>query len=457
MNAALREVRISSCVPDGISLAGGSKGALTVGLWRCVVGHQLIRRTRWSVAVAIVVGAGLLVFAPLAGMAVAQPTPTATTQDPRTVELQRRKLEQEVRKLEQDTHKLEIENDRAESLWGLLLAIAPFVTVLIAVGTLGVNFYTQSNNVTQERKELLEQQKGNEEKAEQWRQEFLRQQEKDRAEREQESLRRFDENLARIVTNLGSPTLALQVNAAAALAGFLKPRYVDLHYDLLTVIVANLKLRPDPKVADLLRHDLERAIRLVFDSSQHTREDIGDELDLTRLDLSRINLRKVDFQGVRVDFAFSTLKRADLRECNLDRARGRECEMDGALLSGARLEEARFNSARGQDVQFHRARLVSATFKDAVLPKAQFEQAALQGAHFERADLTAARFEGADLADAYFTGAVFDDSAKRSIALGAERWRAARFDPPIREELTQISESGTRRVTVGAARDHPPE
>jgi uncharacterized protein YjbI with pentapeptide repeats len=387
LNAALREVRTSLRVPDGIPVAGGSKGVFTVGPWRRVVGHQLIRRTRLLVAVAIVVIAGLLAFAPLAGTAVAQSTTTATTQDPRTVELQRRKLEQEVRKLQEDTHKLEIENERAESLWGWLLAIAPFVTVLIAVGTLGFNYYTQSNNVAQERKELLEQQKGNEEKAEQWRQEFLRQQEKDRAEREQESLRRFDENMAKIVSNLGSPTLTLQVNAAAALAGFLKPRYVDLHHDLLTVIVANLKLRPDPKVADLLRHDLERAIRLVFDSSLHTREEIGDDLDLTRLDLSRINLRKVDFQSVRADFAFSTLKRADLRECNLYRARGGECEMDGALLSRARLEEARFNTARGQNVQFHETRLVSATFKDAVLPKAQFEQAALQGAHFERADL----------------------------------------------------------------------
>jgi uncharacterized protein YjbI with pentapeptide repeats len=384
----------------------------------------------------------------LAGTAIAQPTPTATTQDARTVELQRRKLEQEVEKLEQDIRKLDIENDRAAGSWGLPLVLAPFITVLVAVGTLGANFLTQSRNMAQERRAFMEQQRTNEDKSQQWRDEFLRQQEKDSAEREQEGLRRFDENLTRIVSNLGSPTLALQVNAAAALVGFLKPRYAELHTDLLTVVIANLKLRPDPTVSDLLRHDLERAVRLIFDPSRDAQQDIGDELDLTRLDLSRINLRNVNFQDIIVDLAFSTLKRADLRGCNLTRAKGRDCDLDGALLSGALLGEARFNGARGERVQFHETRLVSATFDDAVLPRAQFERAALQGSHFKRADLTDARFKGADLADAYFTGAVLDTAAKVSIARGALRWRAARFDPAVREELIRISE-GTAREPVG--------
>jgi uncharacterized protein YjbI with pentapeptide repeats len=346
-------------------------------------------------------------------------------------------------KLEQEIRKLRIENGRTEGGPGLALALAPFVTVIVAVATLGANFFVQSRTLAQERRTLRQQQEDNEEKTQQWQQEYLSQREKDRTEREQESLRRFDEGLARIVTNLGASAPALQVSAAAALTTFLKPRYSDLHVDLLTVIVANLRLGPDPAVGDLLRQDLERAIRLLFDSSRDARAEVGHELDLTDLDLYRIDLSGLDFDGVRVDLAHAILRRANLRDCTLDKALGGWARVEAAVFSGARLVEARFDEAEGEGAQFRECRMISATFKKAKLPRAQFQQALMQSSHFEGANLTGARFEGAQLADAYFTGAILDANARRSIALGAKQWRKARFDPDTRAELERISDGAT--------------
>ena len=42
-----------------------------------------------------------------------------------------------------------------------------------------------------------------------------------------------------MITNLGLSSEALQVNAAAALATYLRPRYAAFHMDLLTAVAAN--------------------------------------------------------------------------------------------------------------------------------------------------------------------------------------------------------------------------
>lgn len=354
-------------------------------------------------------------------LAALAPFASAQTPDPVRQRLEREKLEEEVRKLRS-------ENDWNDGWLGRLLTAAPFVTVVGGVVTVVLTLRKHASEVAAERREIAKSQ-----------QDLLRQQEQDRAAREQASLRRFDENLATIITNLGADKPALQVNAAAALNTFLKPRYADLHCELLSVIKANLKLASDPAVADMLRHDLERVVRLVFAGPPEVRADLGATLDLTRLSLTRLDLSGVDADGVCVDVAFSDLTHADLADAKFDRLRALRCRLDDARLTGASLREARCNEVHGENVHFGGAVLVSATFAGAILPRADFRRAQLQGSHFENAELTGAQFEQADLADAYFRGIVLDDAAKRSMATGAVRWRDAHFADDLRAELEAMS------------------
>ena len=130
------------------------------------------------------------------------------------------------------------------------------------------------------------------------------------------------------------------------------------------------------------------------------------------------------------------------------RALGGDSKLDATRFSRAFMNEARFNRAVALDapVHFHGTSLVSATFVDARLPRADFREARLQGASFVNADLSGARFEGANLADAGFRGVTLDGSSRKSIALGAKRWRAARFDEGTRQALHELSEGSTSRV-----------
>ncbi len=373
-----------------------------------------------------------------------QPVAAGDTPSPDADELERRKLQQEIRQLE-------LGNDRAAGPLGWLLTVGPLVTVLIGVITLGAALWKQSRDLAaartsaddqaaQWRAELTQQQRAESEKAAQWRAELLRLQELDRENRVNEQVRRFDERISAVAANLGSDNPALRLNGAAALGLFTKPRYHDLHCDLLNIVVANLKAKPEDAVSDLLRGHLARLLRLLFEPGR-VDPGVGDRLDLTRLNLYRLDLHGLDLRGqVTMDLAFSTLTLANFRECNLFRARGGEAELDRAHFSRAKMDEARFNKATlTQPAYFHETSLVSATFDDAVLPGTDFQRARLQGAKFRRAVLRGAHFEGANLADAYFTEAVLDEAALRSIATGAANWRQARFDPGARERLEALS------------------
>jgi uncharacterized protein YjbI with pentapeptide repeats len=78
--------------------------------------------------------------------------------------------------------------------------------------------------------------------------------------------------------------------------------------------------------------------------------------------------------------------------------------------------------------------------KDADLRGAQFMEAKMQGAHLEGAHLEGADFTRANLADTYFTGSHFDQSALRSIALGALGWRdKSHFDPAVKHDLELLA------------------
>ncbi|MDH6238164.1 pentapeptide repeat-containing protein [Cryobacterium sp. CG_9.6] len=65
----------------------------------------------------------------------------------------------------------------------------------------------------------------------------------------------------------------------------------------------------------------------------------------------------------------------------------------------------------------------------------------LNGTRFSLTTMNEARFEDADVNDAYFQGATLDESALRSIALGARNWAHAHFDTVHAERLRAITAS----------------
>ncbi len=355
--------------------------------------------------------------------------PSPGPDEPQTVEeLERLKLEEEIRQLR-------LENERAESPIGWLLDFAPFVTVLIGVITLAAALWKQSSDVAAARLESAK-------KDDQWQQEFARLKKLDAQEAEKARLGRFDESLTRISAQISSDNPGLSLNGAAALGLFARPLYADLHADLLRIIRANLKAGPDRPVADILRDQLERVLRLIFAEGREVPAAVPNPIDLARLDLYQLDLEGLVLPaGVTLDVAFADLKNANLSEATLRRTRGYQVSLDGARFSRSRMNESRFNgaTAAGTPVNFHEAVLVSATFDDADLPRAEFQRASLQGAKFRRAVLRGARFEGASLSDAYFQDAVLDDPALRSIARGAVDWRAAHFTPEVRDLLEELS------------------
>lgn len=317
-----------------------------------------------------------------------------------------------------------------------LLAWAPFLTAIVGVIALGATLWKQSAELGTARTQLMQERNRDREAASQWQQDFVRTERETRQQREAEDLRRFDSNLAQIITNLGAAELVLRVNAAAAIATYLKPRYRAFHCDILTVIAANLRLRPPDQVARMLCSDLERVLRLISESPEAYRDELPPVLDLARATLTRVTLSDLALPGVLIDVAFADLTSASLVGCNLFRLRGREAVMEKARCSRTDLQEARLNGARCRGAQMHETNLVSATFRDADLRDVEFCEARLQEAHFEGARLEGANFRGADLANAYFWGATFDSAAIDSIARGARRWQGNRhFDPAVRQSL----------------------
>lgn len=330
---------------------------------------------------------------------------------PSMAELARSKLGEEIRQLQ-------LANSKAEGFLAEFLPLAPFVTVLVAASTLVAALWKQSSDARAIR-------------------------EKAAADGIQRELARFDDTLNRISAQISSDNPGLSLNGAAAIGIFLKPRYQDLHSDLLRIIIANLKASPKVEVTYLLRDDLAKVLKMLFLEGKPN-PDVPSPLNLTHLHLYRLDLHGLKLpENATLDFAFATLDDANLSEMTMARARGFKAKLDAARFSRTIMTEARFNGAHAtvKPVHFHETRLVSATFDDALLPGAEFQQAKLQGAKFRRCDLRGARFEGADVNDAYFQGAILDEVALRSIALGAHNWLSAHFDPVAFERIKEISQS----------------
>jgi uncharacterized protein YjbI with pentapeptide repeats len=373
-----------------------------------------------AVATVIVLALGLPTVAS------ATQTSPPTTQD---APLEQQKLRQEIRKLE-------LENQRASSRWAALLALAPFITAVVAIAGIGLTVWKQLNDNAKNR------------------QEQFRQLELDRKQREADSLRRFDQSYTKAVENLGSDSKALQISAAAALLTFLKPRYQEFHSDVFLLLVANLKteIGHDRAVRSFLVQGLERAIRLEL---ENTDPGARQELDLSRTDLTGIDLAGLDLRRLGVlDVAFADLTHANLTKANLWQVKGYKVTLDSARLSRAVLGEARLNYAKASNVQLHEADLVSATLEHAKLSKAEFQRARLQAAHLHNADLRGAKFAGANLDDTWFTGATLDEAALNSIT-NAKNWRDAHFDDETRRWLEKRAAERSRagRPPDGEAAD----
>jgi uncharacterized protein YjbI with pentapeptide repeats len=343
-------------------------------------------------------------------------------------------------KLRQEIRQLQLSNDESSGVQHDLLAWAPFATALGAIVAVGATLWKQTTDLAAARTQLRDDHDKLRVANEQWQERFLEDQHTNRLQQEAESLRRFDASLTSTISNLGSQSESLQVNAAAALATYLKPRYAAFHADLLVVVAANLQLRPSAAVARVLGSDLERLLRLLYANDAADRGERPAEIDLTRASLPRLDVSDIDFEPTVLDVAFADLSKARLTGANLFRLRGQQADLTGAYCSRARLGEARLNEAILQKAVLHEADLVSATLKRADLSGAKLQQARLQEAHLEGAKLAGADFTGADVANTYFRGALFDEQALRTIALGARRWRDNNnFDPAVRATLEQIA------------------
>lgn len=343
-------------------------------------------------------------------------------------------------KLQQEVRHLQITNDQESGWQQALLAWAPLLTGLGAVIAVGATLWKQASDLSAARIQLSTEHEKTRTANEQWQVRFLEDQRSSREHEQMQSLRRFDSNLSSVITNLGSESETLQVNAAAALATYLKPRYRDFHIDLLSVLTANLQLQPPAPVGRVLRSDLERLLRLLFEDPAVYGGDFPVKLDLSRAALQRLDVSAVDFRTTIVDVAFADMPEARLADAKLFRLRGREVNLERAYCPRAMLREARLDGARCHGVIMHDANLVSASLKQADLSAAQFQRASMQEAHLEGANLTGTNFNQADLANTYFKGAVFDGTTLRSIARGALRWRANRnFDDATRQALERIT------------------
>jgi uncharacterized protein YjbI with pentapeptide repeats len=329
---------------------------------------------------------------------------TASGAQPSTSTTQNTSLEQA--KLRQEIRKLELENERTSSLLGGFLALAPFITALVAIVGISLTIWKQIGENA-----------------------------KDREQREADSLRRFDESYTRAVENLCSDSPALQISAAASLPTFLKHRYKEFHTALFGLLVANLKIDRDRAVKSFLIQAFEQALRLQLEK---TDPDVRGELNLSRADLRGVDLEGLDLTRFgAIDLADADLSHANLTGAILRRTRGYKVTLVSTRLSRSDLEEARLNHARASDVRLHDVSLISATLKDADLRQGQFQRARLQSAHLERADLRGAHFEGANLNDTYFNGAALDRTALKSI-LVARNWRNAHFDDATRKLLDDL-------------------
>ena len=306
-------------------------------------------------------------------------------------------------KLRQEIRNLIIENNQLVSPWQQISSYATVFTVIVAI----IGVFTTI-----------------------WKQ--FSEQQRDRAQREAESLRRLDEKFSSRVQDLGSDNTSLKVSAVVSLLTFLKEEYAQFHEQVYLVLLANLKIKQDLQVNRLLIRAFEEALRLKLE-----KEPPPESLDLTHTCLYHIDLSNLDLTAA--DLAFADLQLANFKEARLFRLKGYQTKFIKATFTDANLSEARLNKAVMEYAHLHNTTLVAADLKETNLQCAQFYGAKMQSAHLEGADLRGACFEQANLKDTYFTGATFDQNALKSV-IKAYHWQKAHFDEEINKKLEAMSQ-----------------
>lgn len=261
----------------------------------------------------------------------------------------------------------------------------------------------------------------------------------------EERQRQFDEKFSKIVEYLGTDS---NTDAGVVmLMNFLKPKYIDINNQVLTLILSHLQGNKHTKdVKRLLIQGLEKSLRIELSKGELL------DMDFSNAYLARANLADLSLKGADVHCA--VLRYANLSKSNLFRASGEELDLDKAILSDCNLEEVRFRYVTLRKAIFHKARMVSAKIKDSDARGAQFQQALLQGAHFENSKLEGAQFQGANLCDAYFYGATIDDASLRTIARNNENLRRnVHFDTETKERLKKLEKEAETKGNIGARND----
>lgn len=329
----------------------------------------------------------------------------AVTEPSRT----QQELEQE--KLRQEIEQLRLDNRNAVGVRGFFSTNAGLLTGIAAIGAA----LTALFNLTRQRG-------------------F------DREQRTLESTRRLDARFSAILVDLGGDSDAVQAGAAVSLLTFLRPELAEYHHQVRLVALANLKVRKEGPISNLLVRVLEEALRTDVELTA-AELDLTDAV-LTGADLSGLDLRLATLTGAK-------LRGAQLDNVNLRGVAGQKVVLEDASLRGpdADLQEVRFQNATAAGAIFHEANLGSAKFQGADLERARFQSARLQSAHFERAKLSGARFQQADVNDAFFIGATLDDVALETL-IDARNYQKAHFSPGVMERLRALDDERQAKRNV---------
>lgn len=311
----------------------------------------------------------------------------------------------DLEKLRQEIKQLQIENDKSVSPWQSVPIYATLVTAVVAVGGL---FLTVAKQFSER--------------------------DRDRQQREAESIRHVDEKFTSVVSDLGSDSESLRMSAIVSLITFLGPDYARFHEQVYLLLLANLKLKSSTPVNRLLIQAFEKA--LAFNLKAPRTREHPLELDFTNANLYHANLSYLDLSNA--DLGFADLRLANLTYAVLFRAKGIEANFERAKLSHANFGEARLAKANLAGAHLHQTNLVAANLKETDLTGAEFLRARLQSAHLEGATIDNARFEQAYLQDAYFVGARLSPATIRSIAK-AFNWEDAHFDEDVRAKIAEIA------------------
>lgn len=314
--------------------------------------------------------------------------------------------ELETEKLRQELVQLQLQNDRENSLWGVLPLYATFLTAVVALTGVFITIWKQ-----------------------------LDERRRDRDQRETESLRHSDEKFMSIIEQFGADSDTVKVNAAVAIQTYLKPEYETFHNSIFLLLLNNLKMTDTVQVVQAFVPVFEKAIRIYLRGFP---EDGRPALDLTRMQLPRVDFTDLDVTAA--DFAYSNCRHANLSGAIGNRIRGFKADFRAARFSGTQLIEARFKESQFGKAQFHDAILHSAFLTESRLQSAEFQRAELQSAHFDGSDLSGAQFQSADINNAFFRDVTVNDITIKSLLL-AYNWDKAHFDDAVQQQLRALAEN----------------